>query len=129
MIPFIYAWAVLAAVVTVGGADCTHPVANAAGAISCPLADVYAGSCGGLNKKTDCWESDTVFGDICCAGTSEDCCKLQAGLVAIIVIGIIIASLACAWCCCCKTPGECGVTGCFRGGCCCTATKPAAMLM
>ena len=71
-------------------------------ACNCPLFNMYAGSCGGLQKKTDKWCGGS---DICCADSSSECCETDAGPVAGMVIGLIIGLAAsitgCAYCCKC----------------------------
>jgi len=62
--------------------------------------NVYTGSCGPFGKKTDKWSDD-----ICCAASSDDCCDINGGSVAGVVIGIVvflaITITSCAWCCKC----------------------------
>mmetsp|Transcript_34479 Transcript_34479/g.55385 ORF Transcript_34479/g.55385 Transcript_34479/m.55385 type:complete len:184 (-) Transcript_34479:311-862(-) len=62
--------------------------------------NVYTGGCGPFGKKTDKWSDD-----ICCAASADDCCEVNGGSVAGVVIGIFvflaIAITSCAWCCKC----------------------------
>ena len=57
-----------------------------------PGIEQYTGSCKGLNKQTSNWcEIEGV--DTCCTSTVDDCCYLDAGTLAGVVIGIIIVVL------------------------------------
>ena len=67
-----------------------------------PECDTYAGSCNVVVKKTDQW-----CGDFCYAESKDDCCEINPGPVAGIVIGIIlfivlsiVGCCACCGCCC-----------------------------
>ena len=67
-----------------------------------PECNMYTGSCNVVVKKTDQW-----CGDICYAESSDDCCEINPGPVAGIVIGIIlfivlsiVGCCACCGCCC-----------------------------
>ena len=57
-----------------------------------PGIEQYTGSCKGLNKQTSNWcEIEGV--DTCCTSTVDDCCYLDAGTLAGVVIGLIIVVL------------------------------------
>jgi hypothetical protein len=73
---------------------------------TCNLFTTYTGSCSGLFEKTDKWCTSTVFGEVCCADSSSDCCKASPGGIVlfvvislVIVVAITIASCACCSCC------------------------------
>ena len=58
----------------------------------------WTGDCGALQDKTDCWMEVTVLGvtdDWCVADTKDQCCEINAGLLAGVIIGCVAA------CCCC----------------------------
>uniref|UniRef100_A0A7S4BFI7 Uncharacterized protein n=2 Tax=Chrysotila carterae TaxID=13221 RepID=A0A7S4BFI7_CHRCT len=85
------------------------------------LANLYSGSCGAFEQKTDCWVSidDQVAdffgidGDYCCATSSGACCDANTGAIIGFSIGMVVlialivgVSLACCIClrCCACCP-------------------------
>ena len=71
------------------------PAVDAAcGTASC---NIYAGECSAIAKEADgCW-ADTPLGKFCCADDESDCCTVNAGILAVIIIAIIIALAACGY--------------------------------
>jgi hypothetical protein len=68
----------------------------------------YEGSCGPFAKKT---EDKWVSGNTCCALSQSECCEVESGSIAGLVIGLVIflasaitACARCGKCCCFKKP-------------------------
>lgn len=63
----------------------------------------FKGSCGGLgDRKHENWCPTSTQGEVCCAHSEKDCCKLSDGGIALLVIGIplllgliVVVSVAC----------------------------------
>ena len=64
----------------------------------CALENINTGSCGWLMQEADgCWEeytwdflSTTLTGQVCCAKSTDDCCKINPGALAGVIIGGIV---------------------------------------
>jgi hypothetical protein len=65
--------------------------------------DAWIVSCGAFSVETDKFACDSTV--ICCAATSDECCKADVGAIAGLVIGIIVglalSITSCAYCCKC----------------------------
>ena len=85
------------------------------GLLSCDK-NLYTGDCGALSDESDSW-----YGDFCCASSSSDCCDPNVGAIVGIVIAcvvvIAVSIVACCWCCKC---------GCFKPK---TPTAPPAQVV
>ena len=74
----------------------------------CPVeSNVYEGKCGWFTRKNDKkWCTSPFYTvDICCSGSSDDCCVLDEGRVAGVAVGIFVvislSVIACCYCCKC----------------------------
>ena len=69
----------------------------------CALENINTGSCGGIMQEVDgCWaehtwwtsSSSTSSGQICCAKSTDDCCEINPGVLAgMIIVGIVVLFL------------------------------------
>jgi len=76
---------------------------------SCGCGEVYSGSCGFLQKETNCWGEVIFIGKVCCASSEGGCCEADMKLIIGVVIGLVVflaliifASCACCSCCPCN---------------------------
>lgn len=85
-----------------------HTSTGTVGGDGCSLCDgpndeVFVATCGFLSVKTDKFSCTSDI--ICCAPSSGDCCELNAGALAGLVIGIVVflalSITGCAYCCKC----------------------------
>ena len=74
--PFVVWILTLALSVTPATAECQ----------ACLIYNMYYGSCGALMQKSSCWQ-----GEYCCAASSSDCCELNGGALAGVIIAILVA--------------------------------------
>ena len=79
------------------------------GAVCSADDNFYAGDCGYISQKNDkrwCYHPSRNE-EVCCAGTSDDCCllndpKLITGVTIAIIVAISLSIIACCYYCCCK---------------------------
>jgi len=53
------------------------------------LGDLYSGSCGFLQKETNCW-SNFLGGKICCASSEGGCCEADVVPIIGVAIGLVV---------------------------------------
>jgi len=83
----------------------------------CDLFDMNTGSCGGLAKKTSCWVDgySSLLGDVCCASSTSDCCEVNPGALAGVIIGgVVVLALLIASCVACCISQCCACCPCNK---------------
>ena len=77
---------------------------------NCNYNNMYTGSCGAFQEKADDKWCSFYGSDYCCADSAADCCEVNGGLVAGVVIGAVVALGLAIWgciCCCCPHVSPC----------------------